>query len=87
MSESFIISIKDIRSELRSAHGSDILDFDFPEEGINFEELEKELLKKAMVKSHDVATKAAKLLGMSYKTFVYRWEKFNLTSPKEDTPS
>jgi len=87
MSESFIISIKDIRSELRSAHGSDILDFDLPEEGINFEELEKELLKKAMVKSHDVATKAAKLLGMSYKTFVYRWEKFNLTSPKEDTPS
>ncbi|HLA00290.1 MAG TPA: sigma-54 dependent transcriptional regulator [Thermodesulfovibrionales bacterium] len=87
MSESFIISIKDIRSELRYSHGSNILDFDFPEEGINFEELEKELLKKAMVKSHDVATKAAKLLGMSYKTFVYRWEKFNLTSPKEDTPS
>jgi molybdenum-dependent DNA-binding transcriptional regulator ModE len=27
--------------------------------------------------------KAAKLLGMSYKTFWYRWEKLNL----ESTPS
>jgi DNA-binding NtrC family response regulator len=87
VSETHIISVKDIRSELRSSHGSNILDFDFPEEGIHFEELEKELLKKAMTKSHGVATKAAKLLGMSYKTFVYRWEKFNLTSPKEDSPS
>ena len=85
MSESYIISVKDIRSELRSSHGSNILDFDLPEEGIHFEELEKELLKKAMAKSHGVATKAAKLLGMSYKTFIYRWEKFNLTSPKEET--
>jgi transcriptional regulator with GAF, ATPase, and Fis domain len=87
MIESYIISGKDIRSELRSSHGSNILDFDLPEEGIHFEELEKELLKKAMAKSHGVATKAAKLLGMSYKTFIYRWEKFNLASPKEDTSS
>ncbi len=87
MSESPYICLKDIKSELRSSHGGDILDLDLPEEGINFEELEKELLKKAMVKSHGVATKAARLLGMSYKTFCYRWEKFNLTSPKEDTPS
>jgi DNA-binding NtrC family response regulator len=87
MSEFPYICLKDIKSELRSSHGGDILDLDLPEEGINFEELEKELLKKAMVKSHGVATKAARLLGMSYKTFCYRWEKFNLTSPKEDTPS
>jgi DNA-binding NtrC family response regulator len=87
MSESSYISLKDIKSELRSSLGGDILDFDLPEEGINFEELEKELMRKAMLKSHGVATKAAKLLGISYKTFCYRWEKFNLTSPKEDTPS
>jgi len=87
MSESSYIGLKDIKSELRSSLGGDVLDFDFPEEGINFEELEKELLRKAMLKSHGVATKAAKLLGISYKTFCYRWEKFNLTSPKEDTPS
>ena len=84
MAESPVINIKDIKSELRSSYSDDILDLDLPDEGINFEELEKELLKKAMVKSQGVATKAAKLLGMSYKTFIYRWEKFNLTSPKGD---
>ncbi len=87
MSESPNICLRDIKSELRSIHPGDILDLDLPEEGISFEELEKELLKKAMQKSNGVATKAARLLGMSYKTFCYRWEKFNLISPKEDTPS
>ncbi|MEW6162712.1 MAG: sigma-54 dependent transcriptional regulator [Nitrospirota bacterium] len=87
MSESPYIGLKDIKSELGSSHGGNILDFELPEEGINFEELEKELLRKAMLKSNGVATKAAKLLGMSYKTFCYRWEKFNLVSPKEDAPS
>jgi DNA-binding NtrC family response regulator len=87
MAESPHICLKDIKSELRISQGGSIVDFDFPEDGINFEELEKELLKKAMQKSNGVATKAAKLLGMSYKTFCYRWEKFNLPSPKGDTLS
>jgi hypothetical protein len=46
------------------------------------DELEKDLLKKAMQKANGVATKAAKLLGMSYKTFWYRWEKLNIQSSK-----
>ncbi len=53
---------------------------EIPEEGIHIEELEKELLKKAMIKANNVMTRAAKLLGMSYKTFAYRWEKFYLGS-------
>ena len=56
----------------------EILDLDIPDEGFNYEELEKELLIKAMGKSNGVVAKAAKLLGMSYKTFWYRWEKFGL---------
>jgi transcriptional regulator with GAF, ATPase, and Fis domain len=63
-----------------------LLDMDIPDEGINFEEMERELLKKAMLKSNNVAAKAARLLGMSYKTFWYRLEKFgiNAHSPKEE---
>jgi len=74
---------------LRSSQHQNLLDVDIPEEGIDFEELEKELLKKAMQKANNVAAKAARLLGMSYKTFWYRWEKFNLESAslkKEDAP-
>jgi transcriptional regulator with PAS, ATPase and Fis domain len=78
------IGLKDIKSELRFFQGKGILDFDLPDEGINVDELEKDLLKKAMQKANGVAAKAAKLLGMSYKTFWYRWEKLNLQSPKKD---
>ncbi len=87
VSDTPFINLKDIKSELRFSQGRGIIDFDFPDEGMNFEELEKELLRKAMLKANGVATKAARLLGMSYKTFWYRWEKFNLHSPKKDTPS
>ena len=85
MCETSRIGMKDIKSELRLFHGKDLLDFELPDEGINVEELEKDLLKKAMQKANGVATKAAKLLGMSYKTFWYRWEKLNIDSPKKDT--
>jgi DNA-binding NtrC family response regulator len=78
------IGLKDIKSELRYFQGKGILDFDLPDEGINIENLEKDLLKKAMQKSNGVAAKAAKLLGMSYKTFWYRWEKLNLESSKKE---
>lgn len=87
MCESDVITLKDIKSELRLSQGQGILDIDMPDEGIVFEDVEKELMKKAMNKANNVAAKAARLLGMSYKTFWYRWEKFGLegTSPKEDS--
>lgn len=89
MCESDTIRLNDIKSELRLPLQQGIFDIDVPEEGIVFEELEKELLKKAMKKSNNVAAKAARLLGMSYKTFWYRWEKFGLDGSslkKEDSP-
>ncbi|PKL52303.1 MAG: DNA-binding response regulator [Nitrospira bacterium HGW-Nitrospira-1] len=78
MSDTGTITLKDIKSELRMPQPADTSAFDLPDEGINFEELEKNLLKKAMTKANGVVAKAAKLLGMSYKTFWYRWEKLNM---------
>jgi len=89
MCESDTIRLQDIKSELRLSRHQSLFDIDMPEEGIVFEELEKELLKKAMEKANNVAARAARLLGMSYKTFWYRWEKFGLDGPspkKEDIP-
>lgn len=81
-----IINMNDIKGELRQSTRKSLTEIDIPDEGINFEELEKELIKKAMERSNNVAAKAARLLGMSYKTFWYRLEKFGLmpNSPKED---
>lgn len=80
MCDSDTIKIEEIKTELKIPMSNGILDFDLPDEGINFENLEKELLKKAMAKANNVAARAARLLGMSYKTFWYRWEKFGLGS-------
>ncbi len=72
------LELDDIRDEISGGVSKNILDLDIPDEGIVFEEIEKALLKKAMEKSNFVAKRAAELLGMSYKTFWYRWEKFGL---------
>jgi DNA-binding NtrC family response regulator len=78
MSDYDSIRIKDIKGELRAVQsGEAFFDADLPDEGINLEELEERLLRKAMAKANGVVAKAAKLLGMSYKTFWYRWEKLN----------
>jgi DNA-binding NtrC family response regulator len=88
MSDTEMIQMKDIKGELRYPQTADSLDFDIPDEGISFDELEERLLKKAMAKANGVVSKAAKLLGMSYKTFWYRWEKLNPggSSSRKDLP-
>ena len=51
---------------------------DLPESGINFEELEKELIRLALKKYDGNQTQAAKFLGLSRPTLVYRMEKYGL---------
>ncbi len=80
MCDKDMININDIKSELKLPDQAGILEIEIPDEGIDFEELERELIRKAMVKTNNVAAKAAQLLGMSYKTFWYRLEKFGLKS-------
>jgi DNA-binding NtrC family response regulator len=53
--------------------------FSLPDAGIQFEEWERSLLEQALNRSRGVMTEAAKLLGMTYRTFQYRAEKFGLT--------
>ncbi|MGE5237411.1 MAG: sigma-54-dependent transcriptional regulator [Chloroflexota bacterium] len=86
MVDSTTIELKDIKTELRVPEERGALDIEIPDEGINFEELEKTLIKKALMKANNVVAKAARLLGMSYKTFWYRLEKFGIhaASSKEE---
>src|SRR3990170_4076076 len=72
MCESDKISLLDIKGELRLFQQQDILNIDIPDEGISIEELEKHLIVRAMEKSGWVITKAAKLLGLSFRTLQYR---------------
>jgi two-component system, NtrC family, response regulator PilR len=52
--------------------------FEIPAEGINFDTLERDLIMQAMEKADGVIAKAAKMLGMSYRTLQYRLEKFGV---------
>lgn len=49
-----------------------------PAEGVDFEELERSLLIQALERTGGVATRAAPLLGMSYRTFQYRLHKHEI---------
>ena len=52
--------------------------FEIPPEGLNFDNLERDLIMQAMEKADGVIAKAAKMLGMSYRTLQYRLEKFGV---------
>ena len=52
--------------------------FSLPETGIEWETFEKGCLEQAMNKHQGNRTKAAKFLGLSYKAFLYRLEKYHL---------
>ena len=74
------IDIDDFPVELRSRPTLlDRTDFELPNEGFSLEEFERQLLEKAMARSNGVIAKAAKMLGISYKTMQYRLEKFQLS--------
>jgi DNA-binding NtrC family response regulator len=76
------VTVNDLPPELREK--SDRLttrECQLPEGGVNFEEWERNLLAQALERSHGVMSEAAKLLGMTYRTFQYRAMKFGL---KED---
>jgi DNA-binding NtrC family response regulator len=65
-----------LRAQERRASGEA---FSLPPEGIELEEVEKSLLKQALERAGGNKAQAARLLGISKPTFVYRLEKYGLS--------
>jgi DNA-binding NtrC family response regulator len=80
LSSSDVIRGEDLPVELRVVHvtAPSSPGYDIPEDGLVFEEWEKSILAQALARSKGVMADAAKLLGMTYRTFQYRAEKFGL---------
>ncbi|MBA3440262.1 MAG: sigma-54-dependent Fis family transcriptional regulator [Pyrinomonadaceae bacterium] len=55
--------------------------FKLPSEGIEFEDVERNLIMQAMERTDYNITKAAKLLGLTFRTLQYRLEKFGIKRP------
>jgi DNA-binding NtrC family response regulator len=65
----------EIRQETRPAPAGA---FRLPPEGISFEDVERDLIIQAMEQTDYNITKAAKLLGLTFRTLQYRLEKFGI---------
>lgn len=63
-------------------------DIEITDEGIDLDnvigQIEKELIVKAVHKSNGVKKKAAKLLGITFRSMRYRTRKYNLQSPGDE---
>ena len=81
MANSNCIEPVDLPADITSAHTCvyrEETKFVLPVTGINFEQLEKDMIEQAMERADWVIGKAAPLLGMTYKTFQYRLDKFGI---------
>lgn len=56
-----------------------IVSFQLPDAGLDWEAFEQHCLAQALLKCQGNRTKAAQFLNMSYKAFLYRLEKYQLT--------
>lgn len=83
MAEGSIIQPEDLPSEISSLAEGAMVPFELPPEGINFEEMEKALILKAMERADWVIGKAAPILGLSYKTLQYRIDKHGIEKPEK----
>jgi len=87
LAEGPLITAADLPQELHQDPTAAVLGLEIPDTGLSFESLEKGLLQQALDKGGNMS-RAARLLGMSRRTFQYRLEKFGLSrSAPEDAHS
>ena len=80
--EGDLITVEDLPLEVRQeAHPTAEGAFKLPPEGILFEDVERSLIMQAMEQTDYNITKAAKLLGLTFRTLQYRLEKFGIKRP------
>ncbi len=81
--EGDLITVEDLPLEVRQeARPATEGVFKLPTEGISFEEVERSLIIQAMEQTDYNITRAAKLLGLTFRTLQYRLEKFGIKRPE-----
>lgn len=85
-----VMAVSSLPENIRGVTGqmSSIIPADIPPEGINLEnivdEIEKDLLMKALEKTGWVKKHAAKLLHLSFRSFRYRLDKFDIDNKRQE---
>jgi two-component system NtrC family response regulator len=79
------VSIDDLPSEMRQSEAAeDGCPFRLPAGGVVWEQAEAGLLRQALERSQGNRAAAARLLGLGYKAFLYRLEKYGMGEGSED---
>jgi two-component system NtrC family response regulator len=82
------VGVNDLPAFLQQQPASlEAIRLDLPSTGISLSRLEKDVLLRALEKTNWNQSQAARYLGLSRKTLIYRMRKFGLTGPKHlDVP-
>ncbi len=89
LAEGDLITLDDLSPEMKLVEmetNADAL-FKLPANGINFEDVERSLIMQAMERTDNNITKAAKLLGLTFRTLQYRLEKFGVKRDEKEGTS
>jgi DNA-binding NtrC family response regulator len=77
-------SIEDLPAEMRrSAGGDEGCPFSLPADGLVWEQVERGMMRQALERSQGNRAAAARLMGLTYKAFLYRLEKYGMTGEEE----
>ncbi len=74
------VDVENLPHELRSMESAEVTTrrFDLPENGVDLEAVESDLLRQALARTGGNKSRAARLLNLSRDTFLYRLKKFSI---------
>ncbi len=78
LAENERLSVEDLPAPIRGAVEGAGAPVRLPAEGLSWDAMEEGLLQQALERSAGNRAAAARLLGLSYKAFLYRLEKYDL---------
>jgi two-component system NtrC family response regulator len=86
LAKSNVLHEQDLPPEIRRSESRiAAIDLKLPDDGISLEEVERELILRALEKHAWNQTRTARYLNLTRKTLIYRMEKFNLMAPASST--
>jgi DNA-binding NtrC family response regulator len=74
-----MVQLKDLPSEMQQKSSSTSQQFNIPPEGIDLAQLELDLIEQALEMAAGNRSKAARLLGITRDTLLYRMQKYGLS--------
>jgi two-component system NtrC family response regulator len=81
------VNLEDLPPEMRrTGTGEEGCPFSLPAAGVVWDQVEKGMMRQALARSRGNRAAAARLLGLTYKAFLYRLEKHEMSDVNDESP-